>query len=113
MGDITEEKRYEARVEIENNFTKGLLIINGGAVVTCLGLAQAIFESSKSLAIISMKAAMIFAFALFFSVLVNYCRYFVIFYPILLAQNNLHRQTNVSNFFITQTGENSCKTHRF
>lgn len=73
--NVGAETRYEVRAEIEHQFVKGLLTINGGAAVTLLAFAQAIFDKSPSLTKVAFIGVMLFGTGLFFASLVNYFRY--------------------------------------
>jgi hypothetical protein len=77
MTEISEEKRYEARVEIEHNFVKGLIAMNAGAGASMLAFLQAIWGKSCEMAKISLVGVMIFGVGIFFAVLVNFFRYLV------------------------------------
>ena len=73
--DVEAETRYEVRAEIEHQFVKGLLTINGGSAVAVLAFAQAIYDKSPSLTKAAFVSVMLFGAGLFFASIVNFYRY--------------------------------------
>ena len=72
---ISEDAKYQARVEIEHKFVQSLILINSGAIIALLGFAQAVVESNAELAIASFYGLRFFCVGLVSGVLVNYFRY--------------------------------------
>jgi len=72
---ISEDVKYQARVEIEHKFVQSLILINSGAIIALLGFAQAVIENSPELAIVSFYGLRFFCAGLVCGVLVNYFRY--------------------------------------
>ncbi len=72
---ISEDTKYQARVDIEHKFVQSLILINSGAIIALLGFAQAVIEKNPELAKVSLYGIRFFCAGLVFGVLVNYFRY--------------------------------------
>ena len=77
MSEISEEERYKARVEIEHNFVKGLILINAGAAASMLAFLQAIWIPAPDLRKIVLVGVILFSGGVFWGALVNLFRYLV------------------------------------
>ncbi|WP_434352916.1 hypothetical protein VH441_06875 [Psychrobacter sp. HD31] len=75
MMAISEDAKYQARVDIEHKFVQSLILINSGAIIALLGFAQAVIDSNIELAIVSFYGLRFFCLGLVSGVLVNYFRY--------------------------------------
>jgi hypothetical protein len=74
---ISEESRYSVRAEIEHQFAKSLLTINGGATLASLAFIQAVLQKSPELAKIALVGLIVFGLGVFLGVLVNFFRYLI------------------------------------
>lgn len=73
--DVSADTRYDVRAEIENQFVRGLLTINGGAAAAGLAFSQAVVSTKVDLAKVALIAVLLFGLGVFFAALVNLMRY--------------------------------------
>jgi len=75
--DVGSDILYEIRADVESQFVRGLLTINGGGAVASLAFAQAVLVDNHNLARAALLASLCFGVGIFFAALVNLFRYLV------------------------------------